>query len=413
VIHRDVKAENILVDRATGRALVTDFGIARLAEAGPLTATGQVLGTVYYLSPEQVAGERVDARSDIYALGVAGFLALSGRFPFDAQLASAVLLAHVTKNPPPLRSLVPTIDARLATAIDRCLSKDPDARFQTGAEFARELGAIESELPDEAHPAPGNVLVSDTEAQQIWQRAAELQDATSAQPRPLISPGPRSATQPTSGYALSDVRGAAREAGIATSSIDRALAERGLATAAGSAIVPVVVNDLTPRPNLLAGGSIIIEYEAVIDGEVSEREFDVLGNVIRQRLTGDSGTLTAVGRSLNWSSTGGARRVSVTIVARRGKTTVRCTENLSGLVGALFGPTMGAGGGGGGGMTFGAIMATHHPLLAVGAWFGVVGASYGLARSIFAAKAGQRRDKCRALTEELANEIRESIAGRG
>ena len=109
VIHRDVKAENILVDRSSGRALVTDFGIARLAEAAPLTATGQVLGTVYYLSPEQVSGEAVDARSDIYSLGVAGFLALSGRFPFDAQLASAVLIAHVTKTPPPLRSLAPAV----------------------------------------------------------------------------------------------------------------------------------------------------------------------------------------------------------------------------------------------------------------------------------------------------------------
>src|SRR6185503_2132153 len=83
VIHRDVKTENILVDSITGRAMVTDFGIARMGEAAPLTATGQVLGTVYYLSPEQVAGEAVDARSDIYALGVVGFATLSGQFPFD------------------------------------------------------------------------------------------------------------------------------------------------------------------------------------------------------------------------------------------------------------------------------------------------------------------------------------------
>ena len=76
VVHRDVKAENILIDRATGAALVTDFGIARLAEAAPLTATGQVLGTVYYLSPGQVSGDSVDSRSDIYSLGVVGFLAL-------------------------------------------------------------------------------------------------------------------------------------------------------------------------------------------------------------------------------------------------------------------------------------------------------------------------------------------------
>ena len=79
VIHRDVKAENILLDAATGSALVTDFGIARLAEAAPLTATGQVLGTVHYLSPEQVSGEAVDARSDIYSLGVVGFFALVSR----------------------------------------------------------------------------------------------------------------------------------------------------------------------------------------------------------------------------------------------------------------------------------------------------------------------------------------------
>ena len=107
VIHRDVKAENILIDGMDGRAMVTDFGIARLAEAAPLTSTGQVLGTVYYLSPEQVSGDAVDARSDIYSLGVVGYFALSGRFPFDAELASAVLIAHVTKSPPPLGSVAP------------------------------------------------------------------------------------------------------------------------------------------------------------------------------------------------------------------------------------------------------------------------------------------------------------------
>ena len=134
VIHRDVKAENILVERATGRAMVTDFGIARLAEAAPLTATGQVLGTVYYLSPEQVSGEPVDARSDIYSLGVVGFLALSGRFPFEAaagvggagrardQVAAAAALASRRDAP-----------RALADVVDRCLAKDPAARFQSCA----------------------------------------------------------------------------------------------------------------------------------------------------------------------------------------------------------------------------------------------------------------------------------------
>src|SRR4051812_17200616 len=78
IIHRDIKAENILIDRETDTALVTDFGIARLAEAAPITATGQMLGTVYYVSPEQVSGDKVDARSDLYSLGVVGFFALTG-----------------------------------------------------------------------------------------------------------------------------------------------------------------------------------------------------------------------------------------------------------------------------------------------------------------------------------------------
>src|SRR3569623_1255215 len=130
LVHRDVKAENILIDGATGRALVTDLGIARLAEATPLTSTGQVLGTVYYLSPEQVTGDQIDARSDIYALGVVGYFALSGRFPFYAELASAVLIAHVNKTAPPLHEVAPETPRPLADIIDRCLAKDPVERYQ-------------------------------------------------------------------------------------------------------------------------------------------------------------------------------------------------------------------------------------------------------------------------------------------
>src|SRR5262249_39224502 len=150
----------------------------------------------------------------IYSLGVAGFLALSGRFPFEAQLASAVLLAHVTKTPPALRSLAPRVGTRLAAAIDRCLAKDPASRFQSGAQLAGELAEIEAEMPG---TAVGRALVSDSDAQQIWQRAAELQDATTSQPLPALPPTrARLQESPTSGYALADVRGSAREAGIAT-----------------------------------------------------------------------------------------------------------------------------------------------------------------------------------------------------
>jgi serine/threonine-protein kinase len=411
VIHRDVKAENILVERSSGRALVTDFGIARLAEAAPLTATGQVLGTVYYLSPEQVAGEAVDARSDIYSLGVVGFLALSGRFPFDAQLASAVLLAHVTKSPPGLRSLAPFVGARLASAVDRCLAKDPAARFQNGAELARELVEIEAALPG-AGVEPSRVLVSDADAQHIWERAAHLHDVTGSQPLPpLPAANARPQESPTSGYSVADVRGSAREAGIATRAIDRALAEYGLAPT-NAAPLPTTLADRSPKKNRFLGETLVIEYEVVVDGEVSERDFDVLGNVIQQHAAGATGTLTAVGRSLNWNSKIGTRRANVMIVARRGKTTIRCTENLVELSGAVFGPTMGAGGGGVGGMGFAALMASHHPAIAFAGWLGMIGAGYGLSRAIYAGRVRDRRVRVRELVDDLAREVRDSIAGR-
>ncbi len=95
VIHRDIKPENILVDRLSGRAMVTDFGIARLADAmhsGALTRTGQVLGTVGYMSPEQVTGQELDGRSDLYSLGVVAFETLSGKLPFDGP-APVVIVA--------------------------------------------------------------------------------------------------------------------------------------------------------------------------------------------------------------------------------------------------------------------------------------------------------------------------------
>ncbi|MGH7690961.1 MAG: serine/threonine-protein kinase, partial [Gemmatimonadaceae bacterium] len=188
VVHRDVKAENILIERVGGRAMVTDFGIARLAEAAPLTATGQVLGTVYYMSPEQVTGERVDGRSDLYSLGVVGFYALTGRFPFNAALASAVLIAQVNKAPPPVLTVAPNAPRALAEIIDRCLAKNPGARFQSGEELAAALQQVEGEVARDAARAAlipdAPALVSEHEAQAIWERAAALQAQTGVEPRP-------------------------------------------------------------------------------------------------------------------------------------------------------------------------------------------------------------------------------------
>jgi serine/threonine-protein kinase len=98
VVHRDVKPENLMIERGTGRVIVTDFGIARDTRASSITRDGWILGSVHYMSPEQAAGDHLDGRSDLYALGIIGFQALSGRLPFDAEQASAVVVAHATRQ---------------------------------------------------------------------------------------------------------------------------------------------------------------------------------------------------------------------------------------------------------------------------------------------------------------------------
>jgi eukaryotic-like serine/threonine-protein kinase len=135
IVHRDVKPDNILLDTATGRALVSDFGIAR-ATSGPATTGPHLLGTAEFMSPEQAGGKPLDERSDIYSLGVVGFYALSGRLPFHGPDAMTVLAQHVTDPPPPLVSVAPGVPRRLAAIIDRCLAKDPAERFPSGAALA-------------------------------------------------------------------------------------------------------------------------------------------------------------------------------------------------------------------------------------------------------------------------------------
>jgi len=138
IVHRDVKPDNILLEAVTGRALVSDFGIARVNSGGGTTGP-RLLGTAEFMSPEQAGGGPLDERSDIYSLGVVGFYALSGRLPFEGSDPMTVLAQHVTDPPPPLASVVPGVPRRLAAVIDRCLAKDPAARFPSGAALAEAI----------------------------------------------------------------------------------------------------------------------------------------------------------------------------------------------------------------------------------------------------------------------------------
>ena len=145
IVHRDVKPDNVLVERATGRAYVTDFGIARVADATrALTVDGHVMGTAQFMSPEQAAGEPVDGRSDLYALGIVAFFALTGALPFDADSVPAMLAMQMTRPAPPLASRRPGLPSRLARAVDRCLAKRPDDRFPSAEALADELSGVEA-----------------------------------------------------------------------------------------------------------------------------------------------------------------------------------------------------------------------------------------------------------------------------
>ncbi|HEV7992361.1 MAG TPA: protein kinase [Gemmatimonadaceae bacterium] len=137
VIHRDIKADNILIDAASGRAMVTDFGIARAMEQGTrLTQTGVAVGTPTYMSPEQAMGERqIDGRSDIYSLGVLGYQMITGRVPFSASNSMALLLKHVSEKPQPIAELRPEAPKQLCDAIERALMKSPEERWPTASAF--------------------------------------------------------------------------------------------------------------------------------------------------------------------------------------------------------------------------------------------------------------------------------------
>ncbi len=146
VVHRDVKPHNVLLEKETRRALLTDFGIARTAEGEHLTATGMVVGTPAYMSPEQVTGDKVDHRADIYALGIVGYEMLAGQLPFTGENQQAVLMQRVMGDPTPIDQIKPEVPQWLASVVSKCLATDPALRVGDAGEIAR---ALETATPVE------------------------------------------------------------------------------------------------------------------------------------------------------------------------------------------------------------------------------------------------------------------------
>jgi serine/threonine protein kinase len=167
LVHRDVKPANVLVD-AEGRAFLTDFGLAKIAGASGLTRTGEWLGTLAYVAPEQIRGGRVDARADIYALGCVLFHLLTGRPPFDRDSDAAILHGHLNDHVPALPARVRAAGA-LDRVLARALAKDPAERYASAGEFARAAATALSKgavaRRDDHVPAP--TLVQPTHRTEI------------------------------------------------------------------------------------------------------------------------------------------------------------------------------------------------------------------------------------------------------
>ena len=411
VVHRDVKAENILLDTVDDRAMVTDFGIARLAESAPMTATGTILGTVHYMSPEQVSGDRVDGRSDLYALGVLAFYMLSGRFPFEHESPSAVLVAHVTRPAPPLRALAPSVPTALAEIVDRLLAKAPVARYATASEVQVALQRAAGRL-NEPLPVGAPALLSSADAQQVWERAALLQQMTGQQVPPADLPRSASSETPvTTGFQIDDVVAAAAGAGIDRRYVDRALAERQGTGATGLVRPGAGMQGTRGR---WTGARSIVEYEAVIPGELDDDGLDEIADEMR-RAVGEFGAVNSRGRTVEFtaplvSPNGMPRRMQVSVTARHGRTTIRAYEDFKSTIQGVTGGVAGGVGGGVGGAAFGVVMATTKAIaLAVPAFALVAVGAYGFARVINRYIEKDKDDATRTIVERLATRARDLI----
>jgi serine/threonine protein kinase len=141
VIHRDIKPSNVLV-RTDGTVKVTDFGIAKIVGATRLTSTGQTMGTVRYMSPEQVRGKQVDLRSDIYSLGVTLYEGLSGRTPFEGENQFEIMQQHLNRKPPPLEEMGVEVPPAFEKLLMRAMEKNPADRFEDAASFRSSVEAL-------------------------------------------------------------------------------------------------------------------------------------------------------------------------------------------------------------------------------------------------------------------------------
>jgi serine/threonine protein kinase len=162
MIHRDIKPANLMLN-THGQVILMDFGIAKIVGSQRHTATGAVVGTAMYMSPEQIKGQQPDRRTDIYSLGVTLFEMVSGHPPFEADSAMTLMMMHMNDPVPNVRNLNPEVPEALVAVINKALEKDPDQRYQTCAQMAAALrNALTQLSATGSTPAPVATMIDES-----------------------------------------------------------------------------------------------------------------------------------------------------------------------------------------------------------------------------------------------------------
>lgn len=195
LVHRDIKPANVMMN-VHNQPILMDFGIVKIVGGTQHTATGATVGTARYMAPEQIRGEQVDGRTDIYSLGVTLFEMLSGRAPFEADSAMTVMMMHINDPVPNLALLRPDLPPALVAIVNKCLAKNPAARFQTAGDMAialRQSLKMAAERPIVAPVSPAEATVVERPSPTIPPRPPK----PAAQPVPPPPPPTPSPVQPT------------------------------------------------------------------------------------------------------------------------------------------------------------------------------------------------------------------------